>query len=192
MLIAIALAPFVFVYQITRLAHSTFRNVLWTIRDGLVDDLRRGVVERSEGAERLLHLVQTHIDVAGRHTFADSTLGYLIYRPNDAASISDVILGDSVPPADRTRLNGYLRDLTKAATRHLKWASPTGWVGIPLLRLYFKAQGEWRKRQDKSRIIKEADLRREVERVELQVMPQLMPSRAARKRGDGGSVATVC
>jgi len=193
MFVAVCLAPFVLIFQITRLAHSIFRNELWSIRDELTDDLRRGVIQRSEGAERLLATVQTHIDVAGRHALVDTVLAYLIYKSEPTVPIWDAIIGLSVPPGDRTKLNDYLQRLLGAIVRHLTWGSPTGWLAIPSLRLMWRLRRTVRRRKAAKGLViasKEHSLRREAERVELEVMPKLMPSRAARRSGEASAILT--
>lgn len=180
MLLAAALSPIFLVYQVTQLAHSVFRNKLWLIRDRLVDDIRLGRIERSSGAEALLELVQMHIDVAGRHTLVDSLIGLALYRSNDAKSLPEEILGRDLSDADMARLNGYLCELRDASLAHLSWASPTGWVVVPLVRVIGRMARVKTERQSESggRAAKESTLQRKAERVELQVMPKLVPRRA--------------
>lgn len=194
MLIAVALSPFFLIFQITRLAHSAFRNKLWVIRDSLVDDLRLGRVQRSQGAERLLDLVQMHIDIAGRHTFSDTLLGLAIYRSPGSVNVHNDVLGDSAPAGDRQRLTGYLNELRRASLTHLTWASPSGWIALPLLRFVGHARNvrlrrrvELSQRQIRENLRAKA-LRDEAERVELQVMPKLIPRNSGRLDVDKSAV----
>lgn len=191
MLLAVALSPFVLAYQVTRLAHSRYRNALWIIRDHLVDDLRTGRVQTSPGSERLLDLVETHINIAGRHTLADSLLAVAIYKSPDTPSIYDEVLGTEVPLADRTRLTGYLQSLRDASVKHLSWASVSGWTVFPIFRLLVLVVRARLRRQPErihAQLIKEPV--RQVERVEVQLMPKLMPSRNAKRVLENGAVTT--
>ncbi|WBB97457.1 hypothetical protein O7621_02225 [Solwaraspora sp. WMMD937] len=179
MLISAALSPFLLIYQLTRLAHSQFRNELWLIRDGLVDDLRTGRIQRSPAAERLLKLVKTHISVAGRHTLTDALIALAIFKPANSTPIADQILGD-VPPRDRPILAEYLRRLQDASLRHISRASAASWlmaVSFKALRRAARTSGK-RERAEKHSM---QTIREDLDHVEVQLMPRLMPSRSARK-----------
>src|SRR5262245_20571140 len=94
MLIAVALSPFLVVYQLTRFAHTVYHDRLWTLRDRLVDDLRRGYIQRSKPAERLLALVEMQIESAGSHRLIDTLIAVKIFKPSGKTSIYNDILND--------------------------------------------------------------------------------------------------
>jgi hypothetical protein len=183
MLAAFALMPVVIILQLTRFAHTCYRDRLWRLRDNLVDDLLRGRIERSRGALRLLRLVESNIRVAGRPSLTDVILGLLVLRPQDLPSVSDKILDGSLQPRDREKLAAYFNQLIKANTRHIYAGSLLGWVVFacrPLARVLGRVG-------KKPRSGVRGNLAQQAERVELR-MPELVPSRRAMENGDRGPI----
>lgn len=132
MLLGAALLPFALAFQLTSLAHSIYRNRLWLLRDRITDDLRRGVVSESPSARYIKELVDRQIQVAGRHTLADSLLATNVFDVAGDTSIFDEIVKDGTPGVDRAILDGYLQDFQRATVNHLKWGSVFGWVAFVL------------------------------------------------------------
>ncbi|MFB9238928.1 hypothetical protein ACFFWC_25945 [Plantactinospora siamensis] len=138
MLVAIALSPFLLTLQLTLIAHSLYRNRLWLLRDKVTDDLRKGVVRSTPTAERVRSLIERQIQVAGRHTLADSLLAVSIFSVDGGTSVFEEIIqsapSDGTPARDREILIGYLREFRSATIRHLRWGSVFGWFAFPFFR----------------------------------------------------------
>jgi hypothetical protein len=190
---AIVVAPFLLAFQITRLAHSQFRNELWLIRDGLVDDIRRRELGNSQAARSLLELVEAHIRIAGKHTLEDCLLAAAIFKPANFEPLENQILGPEVPTLDRTRLIEYLNRLRTATLRHLNWSSVAGWVLVPVFRFTSVGVAVGRPRVV-ARAMSARILRKRVERAELQVIPKVVTSGRSRHGLDSESalVDTTC
>lgn len=145
MLLVVALLPFVIVFQLTSLAHSVYRNRLWLLRDRIADDLRRGSISRSTTAKEIKSLVDDQIQVAGRHTLADSFLAIKIYDVEGRTSVFEEILKEGTPMADREVLISYLTDFRSATLNHLMWGSVFGWIFTAVFSLAeaFLKVGRW-------------------------------------------------
>ncbi|MBQ1025469.1 hypothetical protein [Micromonospora sp. C95] len=128
MLLGIALTPFFVIYQLTSLAHSSYRNRLWILRDKITDDLRRGKIARSHAAQSVQNMIEEQIQVAGRHTIADSLLAIAIFKVDGDTSVFEDILGAGETPEDQQILVSYLRDYRVATAKHLMWGSTLGWL----------------------------------------------------------------
>ncbi|KAB1907584.1 hypothetical protein F8279_10250 [Micromonospora sp. AMSO1212t] len=134
MLLFVALSPFLITFQLTHLAHSSYRNKLWLLRDRLNDDLRRGRISRSAAARTIQALLEDQIEVAGRHTLKDTILAISIYEVDGGTSVFEEILRKDTPSGDKEKLSMYLRELRQATIQHLTWGSVAGWIVIPLFK----------------------------------------------------------
>lgn len=135
MLTFIALSPFLIIFQLTHLAHSSYRNKLWLLRDRLNDDLRRGSISRSGAALTVQELLEDQIEVAGRHTLKDTILAISIYQVDGETSVFEEILQKDTPSGDKEKLSMYLRELRQATIQHLTCGSVAGWIVIPLFKI---------------------------------------------------------
>jgi hypothetical protein len=182
-LVALALMPIVTIIQLTHLAHTCYRDRLWRLRDDLVDDLLLGRIEPSQGALRLLRVVETHIRIAGRHSLADLLFALFLLRPKEIPSISDEILGGDIRPTDRATLASYFQRLNQANIWHLYAGSVLGWfvfIGLHALRIV-PYLGKRRNAGVRPKLTQQA------ERLELR-MPELAPSRRAMEGSDRGPI----
>jgi len=180
--VATALTCIGVLLQLTRLAHSSFRNQLWILRDHITDDLRRGKLRPSPSALRLRELVEIQIRDAGRHTILDSIVATMIFMTPGKTSIYDDILAEDVPAQDYAAVKDYLSRLRDANINYLNWGSLSGWLLFPLFRLASRL-GRWyvkRQAQVGLQPARTTELKRKVERAELEVMPEVMPSRGSR------------
>lgn len=210
MLLAVSLLPFLLVYQITSLAHSAYRNSLWLLRDRITDDLRREKIARSRSAEAIHRLIENQIQLAGRHTLADSLLAISVFEVEGGTSIFDEMVDYGVSDADRKILLGYLKDFQRATVKHLMWGSVFGWAVLGLLRSLTWVVSLARRsytRLCRTQIRRRRRLRddaaaqrpsddaliqewlHKVERAEVEIMPEATPSRRAKMAGRGGRLA---
>lgn len=142
MLVVTAASPVLLVYQVTRMAHSRYRNKLWEIRDDLYDDLRLGRIQRSDGAEIFFNVFERQIRSAGKVSFSDVVLAVKVIGPQQDGMLIDQVLSQVDLPEDRKAIEGYFLALETATRRYLAWGSPSGWVGSA----YFGLKG-WARRQ---------------------------------------------
>lgn len=198
MLITTATLPFVVAYQLTSLAHSNYRNRLWLLRDRIADDLRTGRISDSATAGQIRCIVERQIRVAGRHTLADSLLAISVFEVPGKVSVFDEILQEGTPKADRDTLMGYLADFRHATARHLMWGSVVGWFATGTIGSAIALVDAWRKvrkriqraggPQSRRKVVTTPmgqaaqELRKKVERAEVEIMPTAAPSRRSRAR----------
>ncbi|MDG4833593.1 hypothetical protein O7627_30430 [Solwaraspora sp. WMMD1047] len=138
----IAFAPLILAMQLTRLAHSSYRNRLWLVRDRLADDIRTGGVSRSTAAETIYHLLEKQIQVAGRHTLKDTILAIAIFEVDGETSIFREIYAE-IPPADVEKLALYLQEIRAATVSHLRWGSVLGWFAVPGFKMLKRVLRLW-------------------------------------------------
>lgn len=195
MTVATALLPLGIVWVLIRYLHSRSRNELWTLRDSLVDDLLAGRIASSRGAHRLLHLVETHIRVAGRHTLGDLLLALAVLRDEENPLPSDELFRDGATATDRQVLDRYLERLWSINFRYLVSSSPigwalyaVGWVRSRMVRLRKRKAAMGRPAESIWRELDQQPTFRHARDLELGKMSNLIPSRAYRRERNPGPI----
>ena len=174
--VATGLSPFALIIHLRNLAHSRFRDRLWTIRDELVDGLLSGQIEPSPAASRLLHVIETSIRIVGRHSFIDALIAAIIVRGREIEPLADGVLSDDLRPSDRAKLADLLAAFSKAVTDHLLSGSLSGWLASAAWAVYRVGYRVFRGRLKEERT-RHTEIRKQLTDVEAQVMPELQPAR---------------
>lgn len=166
-----ALLPWTLPFHLTNLVHSKFRSRLWSIRDAIVMDIVRDVLEPRDGTKRLLAAIEANIRVTKRHTFTDARLAVAVLRNKPIPSLRDEILDSDIDPTQRLRLSEYLDRYWDACRDHLIWGSPSGWAAYVRYEVREwlaerREHVEWQRR--------DAEIREQTINIEAKELPKLL------------------
>lgn len=170
--------PIILTIQLASLTHSRFRNELWQLRDALVDDVLSGRLKRSNGARKLLIVIEAYMRLTRRHTLMDLILATAVLRKQELPSLPEEILRDDAEPADRALLTSYLDRFRTMFMTYLTKGSPSSRLTSVALGVLDAVSRRGRRHRREGA----PSFRDQAVRVEVIVMSELFPSRRRTRR----------